>query len=218
MNIFGTFRKVSFLSVLAVLILKFGTPCFWFVNVISISVRTDDLFINHEYPPLPLYLPCNMCVYVHVCMYIDVRYAGVCMCVCICVCVHICAFIYCIDCFFSFMWAFLTPQLFGVCLDDRCFMVIILNNKPHVILWHELLIILHIAIWYINGNFTQSLLLSFGTSNKLDLLVYLLRNMLQTCVSINLCPVLVKATQSLNDWFGRNHILSNTCSWWKLVS
>ena len=41
------------------------------------------------------------------------------------------------------------------------------------------MIILHIVIWYINDNFTQSLLLSFGTSNKLDLLVYLLENMSQ---------------------------------------
>ena len=38
---------------------------------------------------------------------------------------------------------------------------------------------MHIVIWYINDNFTQSLLLSLGTSNKLDLLVYLLENMSQ---------------------------------------
>ena len=48
--------------------------------------------INPEYPPLPLYLPCNMCVYVHVCMYIDVRYVGVCVYVyvsaCVCIYVH----------------------------------------------------------------------------------------------------------------------------------
>ena len=31
----------------------------------------------------------------------------------------------------------------------------------------------------VNDNFTQSLLLSFGTSNKLDLLVYLRENMSQ---------------------------------------
>ena len=33
-------------------------------------------------------------------------------------------------------------------------------------------IILHIVIWYISNNFTQSLLMSFDTPNKLDLLVY----------------------------------------------
>ena len=32
------------------------------------------------------------------------------------------------------------------------------------------------VIWYINDNFTQSLLLSFGTSNKVGLPVYLLVN------------------------------------------
>ena len=46
-------------------------------------------------------------------------------------------------------------------------------------LCHALLIILHIVIWYINDNFTQSLPLSFVTSNKLDLLVYLLENVSQ---------------------------------------
>ena len=35
------------------------------------------------------------------------------------------------------------------------------------------------VIWYINDNLTQSLSLSFVTSNKLDLLVYLLENVSQ---------------------------------------
>ena len=52
----------------------------------------------------------------------------------------------------------------GVCLDDICFMVILLNNKSHVILWHVLLIILHIVIWYINDIFIFSNLCSFLVS------------------------------------------------------
>ena len=58
----------------------------------------------------------------------------------------------------------------------------LLNNKSHVILWHVLLIILHIVIRYIHDKFTQSLLLPFGTSNKIDLLVYLLENMSQRMI------------------------------------
>ena len=59
------------------------------------------------------------------CVYVDVYingYAGA--------CVYIYTFIDCIDCF---SLAFLTPYLFGVCLDDICFIVILLNNKSHVI-------------------------------------------------------------------------------------
>ena len=55
------------------------------------------------------------CVHVGVYMY---GYAGA--------CVYIYTFIDCIDCF-SFLWVFLTPHLFVVCLDDICFIVILLN-------------------------------------------------------------------------------------------
>ena len=68
-----------------------------------------------------------MCVYVdvymYVCMYMRVR-------------VYVYVYIHSLyRLFFSFLWAFLTPHLFGVCLDDIrvCFMLILLNNKTHVI-------------------------------------------------------------------------------------
>ena len=67
----------------------------------------------------------------HVCMYIDVCvYMYVYVYACVCMCVH--SFI--VKTVFSFMWAFLTPHLFGVCLDDIYFMVILLDNKSRVIL------------------------------------------------------------------------------------
>ena len=55
----------------------------------------------------------------YVCLYIPVR---------VCICIH--SFV--IRTVFCFLWALLTPHLFGVCLDDICFIVILLNNKSHV--------------------------------------------------------------------------------------
>ena len=82
-------------------------------------------------------------------------------------------------------WPFLSPHLFGVCLYNMCFIVILLNNISHVFFMTRIIIILHIVIWCINDNFTQSLLLSFVTSNKLELIVYLLENMSQTIFTVD---------------------------------
>ena len=47
-----------------------------------------------------------------------------------CVYIYVYTFIDCLDCF---SFAFLTSHLFDVCLDDICFIVILLNYKSHLI-------------------------------------------------------------------------------------
>ena len=60
-------------------------------------------------------------VYMYVCMYMRV-------CVCVYICIHLFYRL------FFFNVGLLTSHHIGVCLDDICFMVILLNNKSHVIL------------------------------------------------------------------------------------
>ena len=70
-----------------------------------------------------------MCKYAHVHVYGCV-YVGVYMYGYVGACVYIYIFIDFIDCF---SLAFLTPHFFCVCLDDICIIVILLNNKSHII-------------------------------------------------------------------------------------
>ena len=104
------------------------TQCISYFSVVNRRVIHKSE-IPTPFPYTYLVICACMCKYAHVhmhgCVYVCIYmygYEGA--------CVYIYTFIYCIDCF---SLAFLTTHHFGVCLDDICFIVILLNNKSHVI-------------------------------------------------------------------------------------